>query len=230
MNFYRKAEWEVIGVVEDMQQGGLERAGLPTMSDGAQPEMFSSYRQYGPMRLDSIFFVVRTAGDPAALAPTLRTVVREQAPDVVLDSVGTMEDRLLASLSRPRSYAIVLAGLAAFALAIALVGLFGVLSYGVAQRSREIGVRTALGAQTSNVVGLVLRSGMAITATGLAVGLITASLVVGSLKTILFGIEPLDPVTFAAVPVVLALAAALACVVPARRAARIDPLQALRPD
>jgi predicted lysophospholipase L1 biosynthesis ABC-type transport system permease subunit len=227
---YRKAEWEVIGVVDDMKQGGLERAGLATIADAAQPEMFSPYRQFDAMRLDSIFFVVRTAGDPAALAPTLRAVVREQAPHLVLDSVRTMEDRVLASLAKPRSYALVLTGFAACALAIAGVGLFGVLSYSVAQRSREIGVRTALGAQTSDAVRLVLRSAVTITAAGLTLGLVAASLLAGFLKTILVGVEPFDPVTFGVAPVVLALAAALACAAPAHRAARIDPMRALRAD
>ena len=121
-----------------------------------------------------------------------------------------------------------LGGVAAFALAIAAVGLFGVLSYSVAQRSREIGVRTALGARTTDILGLVLRSGLAITAAGLAAGLGAAALLVTSLSKILHGVRPLDPVTFTVVPVVLAFAAALACVAPARRAARIDPIRALR--
>ena len=169
-------------------------------------------------------------GDPSALAPAVRAIVREQAPALVLDSVMTMEDRLMSSLSRPRAYALVLGGFAMFALAIAAVGLFGVLSYSVAQRSREIGVRTALGAQTMDIVALVLRSGMAITAAGLAGGLAAAALLVESLSKILYGVGPFDPATFVVVPVVLALAAALACVAPARRAARIDPIRALRPD
>jgi putative ABC transport system permease protein len=230
LSLYRQAEWEIVGVVDDMKQGGLETGGVVSTADSAQPEMFSSYRQFGEMRLDSIFFVVRTAGDPAALAPSMRAIVREQAPALVLDSVMTMEDRLMSSLSRPRAYALVLGGLAAFALAIAAVGLFGVLSYTVAQRAREIGVRTALGAQTVDIVALVLRSGMAITAAGLAAGLTAAALLVGSLSKILFGVRPFDPATFIVVPLLLATAAALACVGPARRAARVDPIRALRSD
>ena len=108
----------------------------------------------------------------------MRAIVREQAPALVLDSVMTMEERVMASLSRPRAYALVVGVMAAFALAIACVGLFGVLSYSVAQRSREIGVRTALGATTADVVALVLRSGLAIVAAGLAGGLAAAGLLV----------------------------------------------------
>jgi predicted permease len=230
LSLYRQVEWEIVGVVDDMKQGGLETAGFISTADVAQPEMFSSYRQFGEMRPDSIFFVARAAGDPSALAPALRAIVREEAPALVLDSVMTMEDRLMSSLSRPRAYALVLGGFAVFALAIAAVGLFGVLSYSVAQRSREIGVRTALGAQTVDIVALVLRTGMAITTVGLAGGLVAAALLVESLSKVLYGVGPFDPATFIVVPIVLALAAVLACVGPARRAARIDPIRALRPD
>jgi putative ABC transport system permease protein len=230
LSLYRQAEWEIVGVVDDMKQGGLETAGFVSTADAAQPEMFSSYRQFGAMRPDDIFFVARTSGDPSALAPAVRAIVRELAPALVLDSVMSMDDRLMSSLSRPRAYALVLGGFAAFALAIAAVGLFGVLSYSVAQRSREIGVRTALGAQPRDVVALVLRSGMAITGAGLMAGLAIAALLAASLSKILYGVSPYDPVTFVAVPAVLALAAAAACIAPAQRAARIDPIRALRPD
>lgn len=230
LTLYRRAEWEVVGVVDDMKQGGLETAGFVRTADAAQPEMFSSYRQFGEMGIGSVFFVARTAGDPSALAPAVRAIVREQAPSLVVDSVMTMEDRLLASLSRPRAYALVVGVFGAFSLAIAGVGLFGVLAYSVAQRSREIGVRTALGARTVDIVMMVLRSGMAITGVGLAAGLAAAALLVRALSKILYGVGPFDPITFAAVPVVLAIATALACLEPARRAARIDPIRALRPE
>jgi ABC-type antimicrobial peptide transport system permease subunit len=160
----------------------------------------------------------------------VRATVREQAPSLVVDSIMSMEDRLLSSLSRPRAYAVIVSVFGAFSLAIAIVGLFGVLAYTVAQRSREIGVRTALGARTVDIVLMVLRSGMTITGLGLAAGLAAAALLVESLSKILYGVRPFDPITFTAVPVVLAIAAALACVEPARRAARIDPIRALRPE
>jgi predicted permease len=230
LSLYRQADWEIVGVVEDMQQGGVETGRFISTTDSAQPEMFSSYRQFGEMRLDGIFFIARAAGNPSALAPAVRAIVRERAPTLVLDSVMTMEDRLMSSLSRPRAYAFVLGAFATFALVIAVVGLFGVLSYSVAQRSREIGVRTALGAQTVDIVALVLRSGLAITAAGLAGGLATAALLAESISKILHGVGPFDPVTFVVVPLVLAVAAGLASVGPALRAARIEPMRALRPD
>jgi putative ABC transport system permease protein len=187
-----------------------------------------SRRTGSAMRIENTFFVARTTSDPSALVPAVRAIVREHAPTLVLDSVMTMEDRLMSSLSRPRAYAFVLRGLAMFALAIATVGLFGVLSYTVAQRSREIGVRTALGARTPDIVWLVLRSGMAITAAGLTLGLAAAALLAQSLSKILYGVGPFDPVTFTAVPLLIAFTAALACVAPARRAASIDPIRVLR--
>jgi putative ABC transport system permease protein len=181
------------------------------------------------MRPETVFFVARTAGDPTAIVGPLRAIIRKRAPQLVVDSIMTMDDRLLSSLSRPRAYALVLGGFAAFALAIAAVGLFGVLSYSVAQRSREIGIRTALGARSQDIVSLVLRSGLTITAAGLAAGLAAAALLASSLSKILYGIRPIDATTFIAVPVALTLVAIVACAAPARRAARIDPLRALKP-
>jgi putative ABC transport system permease protein len=230
LSLYRNAEWEVVGIVEDMKQGGLQTGGFVATPDTAQPEMFSSYRQFGEMRLESIFFLARTDGSPSHLVPSIRALVREQAPALVLDSVMTMEERVMQSLSRPRAYALVVGVMAAFALAIACVGLFGVLSCSVVQRTREIGVRTALGARTGDIVSLVVRSGLTIVAAGVAGGLVAGALLVQSLSKILYGVRPFDPLTFAVVPVFLVLTAAVACAAPARRAARIDPLEALRTD
>ena len=145
---YRHAEWEIVGVVDDMKQGGLQTAGFITTADTAQPEMFSSYRQFGPMRLDTVFFVVRTAGDPSSLAPALCNRARA-GPALVLDSVMTMDDRLMSS-SRGHGLTRSCSAAWQFALAIAAVGLFGVLSYTVAQLAR---VRTALGARTADILG-----------------------------------------------------------------------------
>jgi putative ABC transport system permease protein len=226
---WARGRWEVVGVVEDMKQGGLDRAGVlvPT-ADTEQPEMFSSYRQLGTSFAESVFLVIRTTGDPAALAPTVRALIRERASSLVVDSVMTMEDRLMASLAKPRTYAIVLGAFALFALAICGAGLFGVLSYGVAQRTREIGVRSALGAKPSDLVGLVLRQAAIITIAGLIIGLSAAAFLSTSLSRVLYGISPYDVASFFVGPTLVAVVALVACVMPARRAMRIDPLRALR--
>jgi putative ABC transport system permease protein len=139
-----------------------------------------------------------------------------------------MEERVLTNLAMPRLYAVVLAGFGAFAIAIAGVGLFGVLSYSVAQRAREIGVRTALGARTRDIVALVVREAALMAAAGAVIGLWFASAASRSLSRFLYGVGPHDPLTFASVAAVLVVVAAIACVVPAQRAARVDPLAALR--
>jgi predicted permease len=213
-------QWEIAGVVEDARSRSV--------LDAPQPEMFVCVCQIASGIQSDPILVVRTNSDPVAFIGTLRETVREHEPTIALDAIMTMDQRLLGSLARPRLYAIVLGWFAAFALAIAAVGLFGVLSYTVAQRSRELSVRTALGARPSDIVRLVLRDGMIVTAAGLAVGLGAAFALARSVSTFLFGIQPHDVLTFAAVPAVLIVVAAIACVVPARRAASVDPLQVLK--
>jgi putative ABC transport system permease protein len=134
----------------------------------------------------------------------------------------------MASLARPRLYAVLLDGFAAFALLIAAVGIFGGLSYAVTQRTHEIGIRTALGATPRDIVNLVVRQGVVMTVAGLAAGFGLAAATVRSLSAFLFGVEAFDPASFAAVGGVLAIVAAAACAIPARRAARIDPIAALK--
>ena len=216
-----KAGCEIVGVVEDMRQESVEAT--------LQPEIFASYAQVAGafVGLDPIL-VVRTAGSPEPYIATLRRLVRDEDPSLALDSVMTMENRVRTSLARPRVYAVLLGGFAGFALTIAGVGLFAVLSYSVAQRSREIGVRTALGATPRDIVGLVLKQALAITAAGLTAGLLGALLLATVLSRFLYGVTGHDGVSFAAVGIILAAVAAVACVVPARRAARVDPLEALR--
>jgi len=140
----------------------------------------------------------------------------------------TMEERVMTNLATPRLYAVVLAGFGAFALAIAGVGMFGVLSYSVAQRSREIGIRTALGARPADIVALVVWQVAVIWAGGIAAGLWVAFVVSRSLTTVFYGVNPHDFATFIVVPAILAVVTAIACVVRARRAARVYPLKVLR--
>ncbi len=195
-----------------------------------QPEIFASFKQMAPavFRNFDPILVVRTAADPTAYVSTFRSIVRLEAPTLALDSVMTMQDRVMENLEKPRLYAIVLVWFGAFALLIAGVGLSGVLSFTVAQRTREIGVRSALGAQARDIVWLVLRQAFWIVGAGVAVGLGAALAGMRVLSAFLYGVGPHDLATFVVVPVVIVIAAAVACVVPARRAARVDPLTALR--
>ncbi len=216
-----RSEWEIVGVVEDARtRSVLERP---------QPELFVCLCQLpdGLVSADPLI-VVRTRIDPARFAPALRQVIREIDSSIALDAMLTMDQRLMGNLARPRLYAIVLAGFALFALLIAGVGLFGVLSYNVAQRAREIGVRSALGARPADIIGLIVREGLIVTLAGLAVGLAVSAALARSMSAFLFGIVPHDVVTFTTVPILLLVVAALACAMPARRAARLDPLQVLK--
>ena len=162
------------------------------------------------------------------MTPQVRAAVQDLDARILLDQVLTMEARLRTGLARPRLYAVLLTRLSSLALLIAGVGVFGVLSYNVAQRRREIGVRAALGAQPRDIVMLTIRQGLWITGGGLVIGLGAAVVLVRYLDGLLWGVVPLDPVSFAVVPVVLLAVAAVACWWPARRASRIDPLTALR--
>ena len=216
------ADWEVVGIVDDMRQDQVDAS--------PQPEIFASFKQLVPESIGHVdpILVLRTTADPTTYVSTLRSVVREQAPALALDSVMTMEDRVMTSLAKPRLYAVVLAGFGAFALLIAGVGLFGVVSFSVAQRTREFGVRCAFGAQAHDIVALVLCQAFWIVGLGMLFGVAAALAGVRLLSTFLYGVKPHDMLTLAAVSIVVVAVAAVACVVPARRAAKVDPLTALR--
>jgi len=222
-------EAEVVGVVEDMRQGstGGPASTFGGVLDPPQPEIFLSHRQW-PFPIEDLIVVVRTSMDPAALASDARALVAAEDPTLPVDSVMTMEDRVAASLAGPRSYAVFLVGFALCALAIAGVGLFGVLSYTTSQRTREIGLRSALGARRSDVLALVGQQALTITCAGLAIGLVAAFFLSQSLSTLLYGISTRDAVSFIAVPLVLIVVSIAACAAPAWRATQVDPLVALR--
>jgi len=215
------AEAEVVGVVDDVRQ--------TSVTEPAGADLFIAYRQFPDWwTRGSIIFVVRTTDDPLAHVQALRTAVREQDPTVALDSIMTMEERVGNSLAKPRLYAVLLVAFAIAALAIAAVGLFGLLSYVVAQRSREIGIRTALGAQVSHVVALVLTQGIAISISGIAAGLCAAYVLTRYLSSLLYGVDRADVGSYITVAFAVGLVATIASIVPAWRAARIDPVVALR--
>ena len=213
------AERPIVGVVADTARR--------TVTDTPQPEVYYAAGQQ-PLEYTDLYLVVRSTAQPRTLAPALRSIVREVAPRAPLESVMTLEDRVAGTLSRPRLYAVLLGTFAAFALAIAGVGLFGVLSYSVAQRAREIGVRSALGAQMRDIIGLVVGQSMAIAGAGIAVGLVASYWLTGALQKFLYGVTPHDAVSFGAVAAVLLVVSVLASIVPARRAARVDPVRVLR--
>ena len=216
-----RADAEVVGVVDDVRQ--------TSVTEPAGADLFIAYRQLPDWwTRGSIIFVVRTTDDPLTHVQALRTAVREQEPTLALDSIMTMEERVASSLAKPRLYAVLLVAFAAAALMIAAVGLFGLLSYLVAQRSREIGIRTALGAQVRDIVALVLKQAMAIGVAGLTVGLWSAYALTRYLSSFLYGVDRGDAVSYATVAVAVGFVVAVACLVPAQRAARIDPLVALR--
>jgi hypothetical protein len=212
---------EVVGVVEDAQA----LAGV----DAALPEVFVSYRQLKEgLRMPTPVVIVRTGRDPAALTALVRATVRNIDRFVAVDSVVTMEDRLLTALAQPRLFAFVLGAFAGFTLLLAASGLFGVLSYSVGCRTREIGVRVALGARPIQIVALVMRQEALVAAAGLAGGLVLAALLVSSIARLLYGVPPRDPLTFAAVAALVVAVCGAAAVAPIRRAMRVDPIRVLK--
>jgi ABC-type antimicrobial peptide transport system permease subunit len=199
--------------------------------DPPQPEVFASTSQVtGGLAVGNVspLLVIRTATDPLSYVGTLRGLVRQRAPTLALDSVMTMDDRVMTSLAKPRLYATVLGSFGVCALLITGVGLFGVISFNVSQRTREIGVRCALGAAVHDIVGFIVRQTLWIVAIGLAIGFAMALSGTRILSSFLYGISRYDPLTFAEVGVAILLVAIVACLLPARRAAKISPLTAIR--
>ena len=209
--------WEVVGVIADERTGGLEgqtRAGM-----------------YVPMEQSPTTFVnlvVRTAAEPEAMARAIGRAVHDIDKTQAVTDVKTLEQIKTESAASNRLRTTLLAVFAALALALSAVGIYGVISYTVAQRSHEIGVRAALGASGAALLGMVVRDGMTLASAGLAVGVAAALGLTQLMSGLLIGVAPRDPVTLAAAGVTLASVALVACVIPARRAAKLDPLIALR--
>ena len=209
---------EIVGVVQNLLKNGLDQKPLS--------EMFSLAR---PGRgLPGWFHVaVRVQGDPASLAPMVRALVHEVDPLSAVET-ATLASRLDASVAQPRFAAWTVGAFALLALILSAAGLYGTLSYSVSQRTREIGVRSALGATRGDIVRLVFGQGLAVVTAGLAFGLTAAALGSRVMSSLLFGVTPRDPVAFLLAPLLLLLAAVLACLVPAWRGASIQPTEALR--
>jgi putative ABC transport system permease protein len=214
-------EYEVIGVIPDVMQLGLQ--------DPVQAEIYSLVQQMPITRTSSEQnFILKISGDPRSLVEPLREILRQEDASLIIDSVTTMENRLSTSLARPRLYAILLGAFASSALIIAATGLFGVLSYNVAQRTREFAVRTALGATPGNVVRLVLKEGLGFAIAGIVAGLAISFAFIRYLTSLLYGITPHDSLSIAAVCFMVVILAMISSIVPAIRAVRIDPIESLK--
>ena len=209
-------EVTIVGIVGDVKHNALNEPAYAHIYL-AQSQEVSNWTNY----------VLKVAGSPSAIAPAVRAHVTALDPDLPV-LVRTMDEVRSESVGEPRLYALLIGCFAAVALGLAVVGIFGVVSHMVVQRTREIGVRVALGAEQGEIQRFVISQGMRPVAFGLAAGIIGAMALTRSMEKLLFEVEPTDPLTFAVVVVVLGTVAAMACWIPARRAARLDPIAALR--
>jgi putative ABC transport system permease protein len=192
------------------------------------PTVYAPYAQYRNEGWGETIFAVRTTGDPLAATGMIRDQIHSLLPSQPISEVASMEQLLARSLSRARFSMLLLTIFAALALVLAAVGIYGVMAYAVAQRTREIGVRLALGAQPGDVLSMVLVGGGKLAAFGLVIGLVGSLGVSYLLRSQLYGVSSSDPATYVAVAALLGLVALAACYLPARRATRVDPLIALR--
>jgi ABC-type lipoprotein release transport system permease subunit len=208
----------IIGVVGDVRQRSPAREPLP--------ECYMTYGQHA-FNGATMSIVLRTAGDPNALADAVRRMAREKSPDIPV-KLTTMESIVSENVAAPRFRTLLLAIFAGLALCLALAGVYGVMACAVGQRSKEIGVRMALGAGRGSVLRLVLGQGMILTAIGLSLGLASTIATACLLTTMLFQVQPGDPMVYLTVTVLLGIVALLATYTPARRASSIDPLATLR--
>ena len=222
----RDEPWEVVGVVGDIVYEGLELTTEP------QAEAFFPLAQIGGQRFfgysTRVFATVRATGDSLAAIPFLREAVTATDPQATLGPVTTMEARLSAAVAQPRFNAVFVGSFAALALLLAAFGIYGVLSYTVAQRRGEIGIRMALGARRGNILALVVRQGAALVVVGGGVGMFAAAASSRLLESLLYGVTADDLSTFLGAPAVLVAVALVACWLPGRRATRVQPMEVLR--
>ncbi len=216
----------IVGVVKNLKQ--------EDWADPPYAEMFlpyyqaKDYLQETQSRVNYMTLVVRTKGDPSEAAASVKNAIWSMDKNVTIAEVQTMRDIVENANSQPRFYLVLLGSFAGVALLLAGVGMYGVMSYAVAQRTHEIGIRMALGARQSDVLRMVVRQGVVLALVGAVIGLVGSLLSTRLMVSFLYGVQPRDPLTIAAVWVVLTSVALLACYIPARRATRIDPMVALR--
>jgi putative ABC transport system permease protein len=210
---------EVVGVIGDVK--------YDNMSAELSPSVYLSHRQRA---CPSLYLTLRTRGDPLLLVDEVRAAVAVEDPSVPLYDLMTMEQRIWNSVSRARFNTLLLVAFAGLAVVLASVGLYGVLAYSVLQRTREIGLRMALGARATDVLQLMVSQGMRLVVVGIVLGLAGSWVLTRLMRNLLYEVQPADPVTFAGVTVLFVCLAFAACYLPARRAAKVDPLVALRQD
>jgi putative ABC transport system permease protein len=209
----------VVGLVEHVQWDGLGTR---------NPTRYSSFNQTRHTFVRGMALAVRTTGGPSALAAPLREVVRSLDPNVPIMGMTTTDDVLSGQLTRPRFLMTLLGAFAVLALALGAIGVYGVMSHAVAQRTSEIGIRMALGAQSGRMTLMVVRQGVLLALGGIALGLACAVAGTRVMADMLYEVSATDPGTFVAVSLLLLLVALLASYLPARRASRVDPIEALR--
>jgi putative ABC transport system permease protein len=211
------AEWQIVGVCRDVHNFGVRGRNVPEIN----VPFWQSPRPEAGM-------AVRTAGDPANVANSIAAIVQSMDSDLPLDQVRTMDQVVDESLAGDRFATALLASFAGIALILAAIGIYGVMSFSVAQQTHEIGLRMALGAGPGQVLFLVLREGMLLALTGLALGLGGTYFVGRTMQSVLYGVTAVDPLAVGGVATLLLGAAVLACYIPARRATQVDPMTALR--
>jgi predicted permease len=214
--------YEIVGVAGNIKHRGLDARD--------RPELYVPYRQplFAGWTVRPMYVVVRTTAAPAAAIAAVRREIARLDRDQPVSDVRTMDERIDHSLSSRRFSMVLLSAFALLALTLAAIGIYGIVAYSVTERTREIGVRLALGAQRRDVIGMVIRQGMTMAGAGTAIGVLAALLFTRLMSSLLFGISPADPMTFLVIPLLLIAVAFAACYVPARRATRVDPLQVLR--
>jgi putative ABC transport system permease protein len=213
----RETPYQIVGVVGDVKHDGLEKEVRPTV-------YFPNAQETQTIAT----LMIRTGADPMKLAPVAEQIIHAYDKDQAIAKIQPLDMFLSKAVARPRFQSVLLASFAGLALLLAAIGIFGVMSYSVAQRTHEIGIRVALGAQRDQVLRLVVGQGLLLALIGTAAGLAGAFALTRYLKTLLFNVSPTDWLTFTAVPIVLCAVALAACYLPARRAMRVDPMQALR--
>jgi putative ABC transport system permease protein len=212
-----KFEREVVGVVRETKR---------SLDDDPVPQMYVPYTQDATW--PSMSFAIRTNGDPASAFPAIRNQIRSFEKGAAIFNVSTMKDVLATSTAPRRAPMLLLSAFAGAALLLAMIGIYGITAYYVTQRTQEIGIRIALGAQMKDVLSLVLRSGLLLTGVGVVIGLAGAFALTRWMKTLLFAVNPTDALTLIVVCACVLITAVVACLIPARRATRVDPMVALR--